>query len=69
MTRLWKQNARIEASIQRQLGSGLRATYRDVVADAVPLDQIELVLALRRLEREQQENARAGAPVPRAGAP
>lgn len=66
MTRLWKQNARIEASVQRRLGSELRASYRSLVGEPVPLDQIELLLALRRVEREQRERSQAAGPVPGA---
>jgi hypothetical protein len=54
MPRLWKRDARIDAPIQRHLGSGLEASYRKLIGEPVPLDQIELVLALRRVERERR---------------
>lgn len=62
MPRLWNQRARLDRSIQRHLGHGLRATYHNVVGEPVPLDQIELVLALRRVERDHRLQATVTAP-------
>jgi len=57
MAQRWKATVRLDHAIRRHLGSGLRATYREVVGEPVPLEQIELVLALRRLEREHRREA------------
>jgi hypothetical protein len=45
---------RVDTAIQSRLGRGLRAVYRNVTGEPVPLEQIELLLALRRVERERR---------------
>ena len=47
----------IDKHIQQRLGTRLRALYSGVVADPVPQDQIELVLAIRRAERDRRPAA------------
>jgi hypothetical protein len=44
----------IDATIQARLGRRLRAVYRGFTREPVPLEQIELVLALRRVERARR---------------
>jgi hypothetical protein len=44
----------IDAAVQARLGRRLRAVYRGFTREPVPLEQIELVLALRRVERERR---------------
>jgi hypothetical protein len=57
MPQRWNETVRLDKAIRQHLGSGLRATYHDVVGEPVPLEQIELVLALRRREREHRREA------------
>jgi hypothetical protein len=47
-------DARFDKSIQDRLGRKLWAVYRGFVGKPVPQDQIELLLALRRAERERR---------------
>jgi hypothetical protein len=44
----------VDAAIQSRLGRKLRAVYRSVTGEPVPLEQIELLLTLRRVERERR---------------
>jgi hypothetical protein len=44
----------IDATIQARLGRRLRAVYRGFTREPVPLEQIELLLALRRVERARR---------------
>ena len=69
MPRLWKQNARLDPPTQHHLGSGLKATYRTLIGEPVPFDHIELVLALRRVERERRSDAIASGPTASPMAP
>ncbi len=48
------EQARIDTAIQVKLGRRLRAAYRGYTREPVPLEQIELLLALRRAEREHR---------------
>jgi hypothetical protein len=48
------RDARIELAIQKKLGRRLRAAYRGFTREPVPMEQIELLLALRRVERERR---------------
>ena len=48
------RHALIDMATQSRLGRRLRAVYRDVTREPVPLEQIELLLALRRAERERR---------------
>ncbi len=43
----------IDTAIQARLGRRLRAVYRGFTREPVPMEQIELLLALRRAERER----------------
>jgi hypothetical protein len=54
------RTAQLDRSIQSRIGRRLQAVYRWVVADPIPDDQIDLILALRRKEREQRRS-RSGA--------
>ncbi len=47
----------IDAAIQARLGRRLRAVYRGFTREPVPMEQIELLLALRRAERERHYNS------------
>ena len=47
------RNACIAPAIQKKLGWRLRAAYRGFTREPVPMEQIELLLALRRAERER----------------
>ena len=47
-------DARIDGTIQCKLGRRLRAVYRGFTREPVPVEQIELLLALRRAERERR---------------
>ena len=49
-----RRDARIDSSIQCKLGRRLRAVYRGFTREPVPVEQIELLLALRRAERERR---------------
>ena len=45
----------LDAHVQNTLGLALRAVYeRACVAEAIPDDQVELLLRLRRKERERR---------------
>ena len=48
------RDARIAPAIQKKLGWRLRAAYRGFIREPVPMEQIELLLALRRAERERR---------------
>lgn len=48
--------AQLDRSIQSRIGRRLQAVYRWVVADPIPNEQIDLILALRRKEREQSRS-------------
>jgi hypothetical protein len=50
------EQARIDTAIQAKLGRRLRAAYRGYTREPVPLEQIELLLALRRAERERRQD-------------
>jgi hypothetical protein len=52
--------AHIEPAIQAKLGRRLRAVSRGFTREPVPLDHIELLLALRRAERERRSVDSAG---------
>ena len=52
--------AHIGPAIQAKLGRRLRAIYREFTSEPVPLDHIELLLALRRAERERRSVDSAG---------
>ncbi len=52
MPRQYKEEARLAPSVQTHLGRRLRTSYRSVVGEPIPQEQIELLLALRRAERE-----------------
>ena len=62
MSRPDSQNraAHIEPAIQAKLGRRLRAVYRGFTREPVPLDHIELLLALRRVERERRNTDSGG---------
>jgi hypothetical protein len=47
-------DARLDRAVQERLGRKLRALYSGFVGEPVPQDQIELLLALRRAERERR---------------
>lgn len=49
-----RRDARIDSAIQCKLGRRLRAVYREFTREPVPVEQIELLLALRRAERERR---------------
>ena len=55
------RDARIEPAIQKKLGWRLRAVYRGFTREPVPMEQIELLLALRRVERERRRDS-SGSP-------
>jgi hypothetical protein len=44
----------IDAAIQAKLGQRLRAAYHGSTQEPVPMEQIELLLAMRRAERERR---------------
>ncbi len=48
------RGGRIEPAIQSKLRRRLRAVYRGFTREPVPVEQIELLLALRRAERERR---------------
>jgi hypothetical protein len=48
------RTAHIEPAIQKKLGWKLRSAYRRFIREPVPMEQIELLLALRRAERERR---------------
>ena len=50
------RDTRIEPDIQKKLGRRLRAAYRGFTREPVPMEQIELLLALRRAERERRQD-------------
>ncbi len=52
--------AHIEPAIQAKLGRRLRAVYRGFTCEPVPLGHIELLLALRRVERERRNTDSGG---------
>ncbi len=52
--------AHIEPAIQAKLGRRLRAVYCGFTREPVPLDHIELLLALRRVERERRNTDSGG---------
>lgn len=54
MRRQDNEEARISRSVQVHLGSHLRASYRTVLGEPVPQEQIELLLAFRRAERARR---------------
>ena len=45
----------IDTATQAKLGRKLRAIYHSFTHEPVPLEQIELLLALRRTERERRQ--------------
>ena len=48
------EQARIDTAVQAKLGRRPRAAYRGYTRAPVPLEHIELLLALRRAEREHR---------------
>jgi hypothetical protein len=54
------RDPRLNATIQGRLGRRLRAVYRGFTREPVPLEQIELLLALRRAERERHHESIRG---------
>ncbi len=62
MSRPDSQNraAYIEPAIQAKLGRRLRAIHRGFTREPVPLDHIELLLALGHVERERRNTDNAG---------
>ncbi len=50
----YSRDAGIEPAIQSNLGRRFRAMYRGFTREPVPMEQIELLLALRRVERERR---------------
>ncbi len=49
--------AHLDVAVQGELGRRLRAVYRGMTREPLPMEQIELVLALRRAERERAKPA------------
>lgn len=49
------EEARLTTSVQAHLGRRLRASYRSFLGEPLPHEQIELVLALRRAERDRRQ--------------
>jgi hypothetical protein len=55
-----QQNARrgqLDRAAQSRIGRRLRLVYRPVVGEPIPDDHIDLLLALRRKDREQGRSA------------
>ncbi len=55
MPRQDNEEARLTAPVQAHLGRRLRASYRSLLGAPVPQEHIELLLALRRAERERRQ--------------
>jgi len=47
---------RLGRDAQERIGAGLQATYAAVEGEPLPNEQIDLLLALRRKEREQERD-------------
>jgi hypothetical protein len=52
------ETAKLDANVRRVLGERLRAVYT-VIGEPIPSEHVELLLALRRKERERSRTARA----------
>ncbi len=55
MPRQDNEEARLTASVQAHFGRRLRASYRSFLGQPLPDEQIDLLLALRRAERDRRQ--------------